>query len=101
MALFGRESPSDHLRALRVKAWLNARSPYALFCAMFGCLAVLDAFTGVLGVVFGVIAWVLSVQAGRQLKSQPTLKGHRLRVLGLVTGLAGIALGVAVWCYWY
>ena len=101
MALFGRETQADRARAERVRRWIQARSPYALLSALFGILAVIDSFTGILGVFFGVAAIALAVKATRDLEARPELFGHRLCYLGYVLGALGIAIGVGIWVFLY
>jgi hypothetical protein len=90
MALFGRESAADEARARRIKAWAEARSPYALFSTLLGVLAVLDFFTVVLGMSLGTTAIVLGALGLRDLRRRPHLTGARLCRLGVVLG--GLAL---------
>jgi hypothetical protein len=101
MAFFGRETPADRARAERARQWFQARSPYALFSGMFGVLAIVDSFTGVLGVAFGIAAIVLAVKAIRELDARPELLGRRLCYLGYALGGLGVAIGVCIWVFLY
>lgn len=99
MALFGRESDADAQRAQRVRDWVQRRSPFALVSGMLGVMAMLDSFTGVLGVALGAAAIVLAVRGLRDLKQRPHLVGRRLCCTGLALGSVGVLVGVAIWTF--
>ena len=101
MALFGKQSQADQKRAHAVKAWAQARSPYALFSSLFGAMAIIDSITGVLGVLFGLTAVVLGVRGLSDLKRRRHLLGHRLCYVGLTLGAAGMAIGGVLWSIVY
>ena len=95
MALFGRQSAADRRRAERIRAWARARSPFALTSGLLGILAVVDSFTGILGVGFGVAAVVCAHRGLRDIRARPGLRGRRLCVLRQTLGMLGI--GILVW----
>ena len=101
MAIFGRPSAGDQRRAERIRAWARARSPFAVCSGLLGVLAVVDSFTGILGVGFGVAAIVCAQRGLREIRERPGLAGRRLCILGRVLGMVGIAIGVLVWALLY
>jgi hypothetical protein len=94
MAFLGRESAADQQRADRIKAWVQARSPYALFALGFGVVAVFDFFTG-LGVPLGIVAIVVGVLGLRDLRRRPELIGRRMCMTGITLGIVGVVLTIA------
>ena len=99
MALFGKESQADSQRARRVKQWAQERTPTSLFAMMFGMMALVDAWTMVIGVMAGLAAIALGVRGQRELAHLPDKRGRRLCQAGVVMGAAGLALSVIVWCF--
>ena len=97
MALFGRETQADIERAERIKAWLGARSPYALFAMMFGLLSVVDSLTMIIGFISGIVAIILSFLARSDIKANPGMLGLRLCNTALVLGILGVALSITVY----
>jgi hypothetical protein len=102
MALFGRETAAEQQRAERIKAWVQARSPFALFSVMCGILAVFDFFTLVLGVMLGIIAIVLAVLGRREIRRKPELLGAKLCLTGALLGTLGLCLSLLffIWSVW-
>ncbi|MDP6059498.1 MAG: hypothetical protein QGH33_11430, partial [Pirellulaceae bacterium] len=78
MALFGRETHSDRDRADRVRKWVQARTPYAIFSGLLGIVSVLDAFTLVIGLTAGAVAIVLALMGLRDLEKRTSLLGRQL-----------------------
>lgn len=101
MALFGRESEADRLRAERVRQWAQGQSPYALFSCLFGILAVLDAFTVVISLVTGPLAIGLGVWAHRDPRIAERHGARWLPKVGMVLGCFGLILTVVVWRRFY
>lgn len=101
MALFGRESKADQLRADRVREWAQRQSPYALFSCLFGVIAVLDAFTVVITVIAGPLAIGLGLWARRDGRVDHTKSAGWLPWLGIVLGGVGLVLTTALWCLLY
>lgn len=99
MALFGRPSAADDRRAERVRFWVQQRSPFALAGVMFGTLAVLDFFTGVIGIAFAIAAVVCAALGLRDLRRRPALLGRRLCIAGFVLGGIGFMLSLAFFIY--
>ena len=101
MAFLGRETDADRVRAERFRQWIHARSPYALASMLFGVVAVLDAFTLVLGVAAGLAAVVVGVLGLRDLAERRHLLGARLCAAGIVFGVLGIGLSIVMWAVVY
>lgn len=101
MALFGRESEADQLRADRVRRWARRQSPYALFSCLFGVLAVLDAFTVVISVITGPLAIGLGLAAQRDTRVDPAHGARWLPRTGIGLGVAGLVLTFLFWRWLY
>ena len=101
MAFFGRESDADRDRAERIRHWAQSRSPYALASILFGIIAVLDAFTLVIGVAAGIMAVVLAGLGVADLNKQPHLIGRSLCKAGIVLGTIGILTSFGLWWFVY
>lgn len=101
MALFGRESEADQLRADRVRQWAQRQSPYALFSCLFGVLAVLDAFTVVITVIAGPLAIGLGLCARRDGRIDHRKSAGWLPWLGMVLGGVGLVFTAALWYLLY
>ena len=97
MALFGRETPDDRMRAERFKNWLDQRSPYAMPSAALGTLAVLDFVTVVLGVGLGLIAITLGLCGLADLRRRPELLGRPLCLAGSMLGGVGLIASTLWW----
>src|SRR5262245_42832514 len=95
MALFGKPSAADDQRAERAKIWVQQRSPFSIISVMFGVLAVLDFFTGVVGAAFAVAAIALALIGLNDLTRRPQMLGRRLCITGLVLGVLGLVLCIA------
>lgn len=91
MAWFGRESAREQQRAERLAAWARAQNTSALLSVPLGLLAVVDAITMVLGLAAGIAAVVLGVVGWRGAPA-----GRGLAAVGIMLGLLGVALSVAV-----
>ncbi len=101
MALFGRESEADRMRAERVRAWAQRQSPYALASGLFGVLAVLDAFTVVISLVAGPLAIGLGVYAHFDRRADAVRQARWLPRLGIGLGVLGLALTAVMWRWLY
>ena len=101
MSLFGRETRAEQDRAERFGRWARARTPFAIFSGLFGILAVLDAFTILIGLTAGAAAIVLGVIGLRDLERRQSLLGRRLCYTGIVLGAAGISLSIIIWTVVY
>ena len=101
MAFLGKDSQADAIRAQRVKDWTQARSPLAVSSGMLGCLAVLDAFTVILGVVLGLAAVGLGVAGLKQINTNPQLVGQRLCYLGIGLGIVGVTTSAVIGFFLY
>jgi hypothetical protein len=101
MSFFGRQSQTDLDRGERFRAWVGARTPFALLSFLFGIVAVLDAFTLILGVAAGVAALALGGLGLRDLKRRGHLSGHRFCAAGMILGLCGILLSMVMWTVVY
>ena len=97
MALFGRESKADQLRADRVRQWAQRQSPYALFSCLFGALAVLDAFTVVISMSTGPLAIGLGLYAKWDKRVDPKHSARWLPRTGIGLGFAGLGLTFVFW----
>ena len=78
-----------------------ARTPFALYSCMFGILAVLDFFTLVLGIGFGVGAIICAYLGLSDLQVHAQRMGGRLCVVGMVLGMLGILLSLGMWWWVY
>lgn len=101
MVVFGRETQAKQERVERFRAWVSARSPFAVISFMLGLVAVVDFFTLILGVVFGVAAIGCAVKGFRELKDQPQLLGRRLCIAGITMGVLGVLLSLLMWLVVY
>jgi hypothetical protein len=99
MGLFGRENGREAERAQRIGAWVQQRTSLSLCSAMFGCLAVLEAWTMVLGVAAGLAAVGTGLAGLRELRDTPERYGWRLCRFGIVMGCVGLTLSVSVWLW--
>lgn len=99
MALFGRESTADQQRAERIGQWVRQRNGHSLAATMFGIIAVVDAWTMVLGLAAGIAAIVLGTTGLRELRDRPEQRGRRLCKTAIGMGTTGIALSTALW-FW-
>ena len=96
MAFLGRSSQSDELRAQRFKAWVETRNKCALASVPLGCIAVLDAFTVVLGVAIGLVAIAMGVTGLKQIARETRLAGRRLCYLGISLGTTAVVSSVLI-----
>jgi hypothetical protein len=53
-----------------------------------------------LGVILGPVAIVLSVKSSRVVKADPSQTGSGLATAGLVTGILGLLIGIALTIFW-
>jgi len=101
MALFGKESVKDTARADAFKAWILARPGEAIISLCSGFLAVLDAFTVVIGLAAGVAAIILGRRGLKRIEQEPHQLGKRLCVTGMILGSLGITLSLLLWLVVY
>lgn len=101
MTFFGRETHADRDRADRVRKWVHARSPYAIFSGLFGIVSVLDAFTLVIGLMAGALAILLALMGLRDLGHRSSLLGRRLCYVGMCLGATGMSLSLILWIIVY
>ena len=85
--------PGKARRAQWGREFVEARSPYALVAGMLGIAAPID---GLIFVPLSVAAIVAGVIGWRHIDRNPELLGKRLCVLGVVGGVVGCALFVAL-----
>lgn len=93
MALFGRESHVERERAERVRLWVHARTPFALFSVMTGMLALIDFFTP-LALPLGIAAMVLGWKGLNDIDRRPAMLGRRLCRAGMLLGGFGLLVSV-------
>ncbi len=96
MALFGRESAADEQRAERVRLWVQQRTGYSMASLLFGIIAVIDAWTMVIGFIAGLVAIGLGVMGLRDLRDKPHKCGRRLCKTAMALGVVGISLSLAI-----
>jgi hypothetical protein len=96
MGLFGKESSRDAARADAFKTWISARPGQAIICLCGGVVAVLDAFTLVIGIAAGLLAIVAGWQGLKRIKDQPQLLGKRMCITGMILGSLGIMLSLVL-----
>ncbi len=101
MGLFGRESKADTARADAFKAWISARSGHALVSTAMGVVAILDAFTLILGVLAGIAAIILGFKGLETLERKPELMGKRFCYAGMALGGLGICFSLLMWLVIY
>ena len=91
MALFGRESESDHRRAEAWRDWLVRRDPLAIASLVLGIFSLIEF--GAL-IIFGVAGAILGGVALRRLKrpETPTPHGHYLAWAGIVTSVLSLVV---------
>lgn len=99
MALFGRDSPADLQRIERVKQWVAARTPWAIFSVAAGLLAIVDCWTLVIGIAAGIGAILCGVRGLRDLAEHPHLTGRRLCITGIILGGVGLLLSFIMWMW--
>ncbi|MAX26936.1 MAG: hypothetical protein CMJ19_20775 [Phycisphaeraceae bacterium] len=97
MGLLGKESSRDVARADAFKVWISARPGHAIISLCSGVVAVLDAFTLVIGIAAGLLAIIAGLQGLGRIQSQPQLLGKRLCIAGMVLGSLGIVLSLVLW----
>lgn len=96
MALFGRESEEDRLRADAWGEWARQRNPFALASVVLGAFSLIE-----LGAIpiFSVGGLILGIVALRQLAgpapAQPL--GHRLAWTGIVLCAIALTLGILIY----
>lgn len=90
---FGRDMPGKTQRAEWGRRFVQERSPYALAAGMLGIAAPID---GLVFVPLSLAAIVVAVIGWRHIDRNPELLGKRLCILGLVGGLIGCALFIAL-----
>ena len=101
MALLGRDTDADRVRAERFRQCIHARSPYALASMLFGVVAVLDAFTLVIGIIAGIFAVALAGFGISDLRRRPQLLGQRSCNTGIILGTVGIFARLILWRFVY
>lgn len=101
MGLFGKESSRDAARADAFKAWISARPGQAIVSLGLGVMAMLDAFTVVIGIAAGIAAVITGYQGLERLEREPELLGKRLCVSGMIMGTLGITLSLILWLIVY
>lgn len=97
MALFGKESSKDVARADAFKAWITARPGEAIISMGAGAMAMLDAFTVVIGVFAGIAAIIMGRRGLKRIEQSPELLGKRLCKTGMVLGSLGIATSLVLY----
>ena len=90
MAVFGRPSKTSVDRAARAKVWIEARTRLGLVSIMLGVIALIDAWTMIIGLLAGAAAIIVGQKGLRQIKEQPGLLGRRLCIAGTIMGAIGI-----------
>lgn len=90
---FGRDMPGKTQRAEWGRRFVQERSPYALAAGMLGIAAPID---GLIFVPLSLAAIVLAILGWRHIDRHPGLLGKRLCALGLVGGVIGCALFIAL-----
>jgi len=91
--LFGRDMPGKARRAEWGRRFVQERSPYALAAGMLGIAAPID---GLIFVPLSLAAIVVALIGWRHIDRNPELLGKRLCLLGLVGGVIGCALFIAL-----
>lgn len=90
---FGRDMPGKAQRAEWGRRFVQERSPYALAAGMLGIAAPID---GLIFVPLSLAAIVVGVIGWRHIDRRPHLLGRRLCVVGIVGGVLGCGLFVAL-----
>lgn len=101
MGLFGKESSRDVARADAFKAWISARPGEAVISLGAGVVALLDAFTVVIGLLAGMLAIVMGYRGLARIRLEPQLLGKRLCFAGIILGCLGITLSLVLWLIVY
>lgn len=101
MGLLGKESSRDAARADAFKVWISARPGEAVISAGAGVVAMLDAFTVVVGLLAGVLAIVMGYRGVKRIATQPELLGKRLCITGMILGSLGITMSMVLWLVIY
>ena len=101
MGIMGKESSRDKARADAFKAWITARAGESVISLGAGVVAMLDAFTVVIGLFAGVLAIVTGYRGLQHITAQPDLLGKRLCVTGMILGSVGIAMSLILWLVVY
>ena len=99
MALFGRPTPQDEVRAASYRDWLVRRDPFAIASLVLGVFSLTH-----LGTLFvdGIAAIVLGILAIKRISlgSDPQRPhGTGLAIGGIVTAAASLMLAAAL--YWW
>ena len=97
MALFGRPTPQDEIKAASYREWLVRRDPLAIASLVLGVFSLTHLGTllvdGIAAIVFGVIA-LMRLRAERD-PERPL--GHWLARIGIAS--AALSLGIAAALY--
>jgi hypothetical protein len=101
MGILGKESSRDKARADAFKAWITARAGESIISLGAGVVAILDAFTVVVGILAGVLAITCGYRGLKRIAQQPDLLGKRLCVAGMILGSMGIAMSLILWLVVY
>jgi hypothetical protein len=99
MALFGRPTPQDEIRAANYREWLVRRDPFAIASLVLGVFSLTHLGTllidGIAAIVLGAAA-IARISLGRD-PQRP--HGTGLAVIGIVTAAASLVLAAAL--YWW
>ena len=102
MALFGRPSERDEVRAANWAAWFRRQNPFALASLPLSVFSLTHAGTlfvdELAGVVLGVVG-LMQLARARDRTSDPDAKtdGHWLAWGGIVVGLVSLALALVIY----
>ena len=97
MGFLGKESSKDVARADAFKAWISARPGEAIISMGAGAMAMLDAFTVVIGVLAGMAAIIIGRRGLKRIEQSPELLGKRLCKTGMILGSLGIVTSLVLY----
>jgi len=96
MALFGRPSEKDQLRAEQWRAWANRQNVFAMASVVLGVVSLIEF--GVL-LVFGIGGTAAGLIALRQLRNPdgPRVEGKKLAWIGITVSVISLMIAAVVY----
>lgn len=93
--LLGRDSPGKRERVERVRAWVHARSPWALAAGILGLVAPIDGLL----ILPALVSIGMGFYGFMHLRQNPHLLGHRLCALGMIGGTIGLCFAAFLYTW--
>ena len=99
MALFGRPTPQDEIRAASYREWLVRRDLFAIASLVLGVFSLTHLGTLLVDGIAAIALGVIALQRLREQRDPQRLHGKWLAVIGIACGAASLAIAAVL--YWW